>query len=205
MTYGVMFWMPFYLGEGLELDGREIGVLASLFDLGGVAGSIIFGHLSDRLSSRVLVIAPLVFATLPLLVLFLLVSADVAFLLFAIVPFLGVAILSPTNLIGSTVASDLSQKTEMEGNRRVLGTITGIIDGTGSAAAALGMFIIGFLQDFSWTYVFLFLICKRQIVNGTVASMLLFLELKKTFRKSQLHTPPRTPSFGTELESKHNR
>ena len=161
ITYGVMFWMPFYLSEGLELEGGEIGLLASLFDLGGVVGGMVVGHVSDRLSNRVLIVSPLVFLSMPLLLIFLLISGDVSFLLYLVVPLLGVAIISPTNLISSTVASDLSQKTEIEGNRKVLGTVTGIIDGTGSASAALGMFIIGLLQDFSWTYVFVFLIREQ--------------------------------------------
>jgi len=158
MNYGVMFWLPFYLSAGLELEGRIIGLLATLFDLGGVLGGVAIGHLSDRIGARVLVIAPLVLFSLPLLVAFLLVPATFVYPLFLIVPLLGVTIITPTNLISSTVASDLSHKMETEEGRKVLSTVTGIIDGTGSLGAAMGMFVIGLLQDDSWTSVFLFLL-----------------------------------------------
>lgn len=161
MNYGVMFWLPFYLSAGLELEGRIIGLLASLFDLGGVLGGIAIGHLSDRMGARVLVLFPLVLLSLPLLFAFLLIPTTYIYPLFLIVPLLGITIITPTNLISSTVASDLAHGTEMGQGKKVLSTVTGIIDGTGSLGAAMGMFVIGLLQDDSWTSVFVFLIGKR--------------------------------------------
>lgn len=158
MNYGVMFWLPFYLSGSLDLEGHLIGLLASLFDIGGVLGGIAIGHISDCVPHRVYLVSPLVTLSLPLLVIFLLIQSDFILPLFFIVPLLGVTICSTANLIGSTVASDLSHDLEAGEGRKVLSTVTGIIDGTGSLGAAVGMFVIGLLQDVSWTAVFGFLL-----------------------------------------------
>ena len=200
MNYGVMFWMPFYLSSGLEMEGSIIGILASLFDLGGVIGGVVIGHISDHLRSRTLIIAPLVLLSLPLLVLFLLITPATSYFFFIIVPLVGLTIISPTNIVSSTVASDLAHNTEIEGNRRILGTVAGIIDGTGSFGAAVGMFFIGWLQDYSWTYVFVFLICEIYVGNGVVATVLLFTEMHKSYYDFPEKPRSRLSSFGLELE-----
>lgn len=184
--------MPLYLSSVMGFGGKVTGVLASMFDIGGLLGGIAAGHISDRLSSRTYILTPLVTLGVPLLLAFLLIDTHTSFLFFLIIPLLGVAISSPTNLVASMIPSDLSQRTEIEGNRRVLGTITGIIVGTGTIWAGLGMLVIGWLQDVSWTYVFSFL-----LGNGVLAAVLLALETRKAHREVIRN---RKSSLGLELE-----
>jgi sugar phosphate permease len=190
--YGILLWMPLYLSSVMGFGGKVTGVLASMFDVGGLLGGIAVGHISDRLSSRTYILTPLVTLGVPLLLAFLLVDAHTSFLFFLIIPLLGVAISSPTNLVASMIPSDLAQRTEIEGNRRVLGTITGIIVGTGTIWAGLGMLVIGWLQDVSWTYVFSFL-----LGNGVLAAVLLAVETRKAHREV---IRSRKSSLGLELE-----
>ena len=184
--------MPLYLSSVMGFEGKVTGVLASMFDVGGLLGGIAVGHISDRLSSRTYILTPLVTLGVPLLLAFLLINTNTSFLFFLIIPLLGLAISSPTNLVASMIPSDLAQHTEIEGNRRVLGTITGIIVGTGTIWAGLGMLVIGWLQDVSWTYVFSFL-----LGNGVLAVVLLALETRKAYREG---IRSRKSSLGLELE-----
>lgn len=192
--YGIVLWMPLYLSSAMGFEGKVTGVLASMFDVGGLLGGIAVGHISDRLNSRTYILAPLVALGVPLLVSFLLIDAHTSYMFFLIIPLLGLSISSPTNLVASMIPSDLAQRTEIEGNRRVLGTITGIVVGTGTIWAGVGMLAIGWLQDVAWTWVFSFL-----VGNGVLAAVLLGIETRKAYRDAS-GSPKLT--LGLELEDK---
>ena len=76
------------------------------------------------------------------------------------------AVGGPNNIITSAVAADLAEHPSIGGNTRSLGTVTGIINGSGSITAALGLMLIGPLQTMGgWTAVWYFLIAC--VVTGT--------------------------------------
>jgi OPA family glycerol-3-phosphate transporter-like MFS transporter 1/2 len=50
----------------------------------------------------------------------------------------GLLIGGPNNIITSAVAADLSEHPSIKGNKRALGTVTGLINGSGSVVAAIG-------------------------------------------------------------------
>ena len=65
----------------------------------------------------------------------------------------------PNNIITSAVAADLSSDPSIKGNAKSLGTVTGLINGTGSAVAAVGLLAVGPLQDrFGWSSVWIYLV-----------------------------------------------
>jgi sugar phosphate permease len=51
---------------------------------------------------------------------------------------LGFFINSLNNIISSVCAADLGKQSTIQGNEKAISTITGIIDGTGSAGSAIG-------------------------------------------------------------------
>jgi sugar phosphate permease len=62
------------------------------------------------------------------------------------------------------VAADLSDHPSIKGNTRALGTVTGIINGSGSIIAAFGLLIIGPLQNaYGWSAVWILLIINTII------------------------------------------
>ena len=64
------------------------------------------------------------------------------------------ALLSP-----HTVAVDLSEHPSISGNSKSLGTVTGIINGSGSITAALGLLIVGpMTKKWGWNSVWYFMI-----------------------------------------------
>ena len=72
---------------------------------------------------------------------------------------MGILVGGPNNIITSAVAADLAEHPSIGGNTRSLGTVTAIINGTGSITAAFGLMLIGPLQDMGgWTAVWYFLI-----------------------------------------------
>ncbi len=85
-------------------------------------------------------------------------------LLLLLLAFMGCLVGGPNNIITSAVAADLADDPSIRGNNRVLGTVTGIINGSGSVTAAMGQLAIpvlygmGVKDDVGYRYVWYFLI-----------------------------------------------
>merc|ERR1712216_946170 len=96
----------------------------------------------------------------PLLYIFALFSGTMPpTLLLILLCVMGILVGGPNNIITSAVAADLADDPSIGGNTRSLGTVTGIINGSGSITAALGLMVIGPLQTLGgWTAVWYFLI-----------------------------------------------
>lgn len=68
---------------------------------------------------------------------------------------LGVTISGPYNLIVGTISVDLGSQPALAGNEKAMSTVTGLIDGTGSAGSAIGQFFVPVIQNaFGWSWVF---------------------------------------------------
>ena len=73
----------------------------------------------------------------------------------------------PNTIITSAVAADLADHPTVKGNAKALGTVTGIINGSGSIIAAFGLLLIGPLQQtYGWDSVWMFLIVC--VICGTL-------------------------------------
>lgn len=94
-------------------------------------------------------------------------SQCVVFLIGAVcllILFCFVFISRPNNIITSAVAADLASHPSVRGSTKSLGTVTGLINGTGSVVASVGLLAVGPLQDaFGWSSVWVFLICCTAI------------------------------------------
>jgi MFS transporter, OPA family, solute carrier family 37 (glycerol-3-phosphate transporter), member 1/2 len=65
----------------------------------------------------------------------------------------------PNNIITSAVAADLAAHPSVRGNNKSLGTVTGLINGTGSITASIGLLAVGPLQStYGWGSVWVYLI-----------------------------------------------
>ena len=56
VAYTFLYWLPFYIERtrigGVYLTPAQAGRLSTLFDIGGVAGGILAGYVSDRFNAR---------------------------------------------------------------------------------------------------------------------------------------------------------
>ncbi|CAN0902537.1 Putative glycerol-3-phosphate transporter 1 [Linum grandiflorum] len=61
VAYTFLYWLPFYIShtaiDGKYLSTETAGNLSTLFDVGGVVGGILAGHISDRLDARAITAA----------------------------------------------------------------------------------------------------------------------------------------------------
>jgi OPA family glycerol-3-phosphate transporter-like MFS transporter 1/2 len=159
VSYSLLFWLPLYLTQHLH-EGQGFAVaMATLYDVGGVAGGLAFGYLSDKLLqrgwARSISIAGLLVGsgiTVQLYYLFGGVSLALNVVLMVLV---GAFANSAYNLINSTIAADLGSQSDRLGGRSARSTVTGIIDASGSAGAALSQPLVALLDTtYGWSGVF---------------------------------------------------
>lgn len=144
VNYAMFFQLPVILNS--HFDSSTANMISALYSVGMMPGGIICGYLSDYLKKRAVVIAifmavlcPLLYTlsqcmdTLPISVLLLMLG------------FMGILVGGPNNIITSAVSADLADDPSLKGNKSLLGTITGIINGSGSVTAALGQLAIPIL------------------------------------------------------------
>eukprot|EP00320_Phaeocystis_rex_P006520 CAMPEP_0119056778 /NCGR_PEP_ID=MMETSP1178-20130426/1352_1 /TAXON_ID=33656 /ORGANISM="unid sp, Strain CCMP2000" /LENGTH=445 /DNA_ID=CAMNT_0007037541 /DNA_START=36 /DNA_END=1371 /DNA_ORIENTATION=- len=166
INYAMFFWLPFFLS--LHFDSESANVISSLYSVGMMPGGVIVGVVSDLYDGRrACVIATFMCFLAPLLWVFAMYS-DVMnpILLLFLLGIMGILVGGPNNIITSAVAADLAEHPSIGGNTRSLGTVTGIINGSGSITAAFGLMVIGPLQGLGgWTAVWYFLIAC--VVAGT--------------------------------------
>jgi len=166
VNYAMFFWLPYFLS--LHFDPQSANVISSLYSVGMMPGGVIVGWVSDLYDGRrACVIATFMVVLAPLLWVFAMFSdAMNPMLLLVLLCLMGILVGGPNNIITSAVAADLAEHPSIGGNTRSLGTVTGIINGSGSIIAAFGLMVIGPLQDIGgWTMVWYFLIAC--VIVGT--------------------------------------
>lgn len=173
LLYGMLFWLPFFLSKMVHLTGDVIGLMTAMFAVGGILGSSVGGWLTDQMKGyRSFIIMPMVGITIPLLLLFELGSHEATYWLFYIViPIIGFMNAGASHLMCTAVAADLAEKSEAKRTDDAKATVTGIMNGVGSLGAATGGVLIGWLQTFSWDYVFFLLIGVSTVATGLLLAI----------------------------------
>jgi sugar phosphate permease len=171
IRYSLLFWLPFYLETVLRYAPAQAGYFSTSFEIGGVAGTIALGTLSDRLprTPRSLVCS----VSLVGLALALFVYTRVGGLghatNFAAMALVGALLYGPDSLLSGAAAQDL-------GGPRAAALAIGMINGLGSVGAVSQEFITRTVSRVSgWNSVFYVL-----LVSAIAAALL----LTPTFRRA---------------------
>mmetsp|Transcript_25775 Transcript_25775/g.45408 ORF Transcript_25775/g.45408 Transcript_25775/m.45408 type:complete len:202 (+) Transcript_25775:768-1373(+) len=173
LHYGFLFWLPYFIKNFLDTSGELEAGLASTYDVGGIFGSLAGGYAIDRYALRAPVVVPMIAMSLPFLVAFRFAHVLGIWIYFIIIPCIGFMVAGVHNLISAAIAADLAQNDEIRNNKETLGTVAGIIDGTGGFGAALGQTVIGLLSTLGWDYVFVFLVGIAVAAFATLFPMLI--------------------------------
>jgi len=189
VAYTFLYWLPFYIRHtpigGKVLSAEAAGDLSVLFDIGGVAGGILAGHLSDRFNARSMVSAGFVYLAIPCLYMYrevggLSYASNVTLLMLT-----GVFVNGPYALITTAVSADLGTHESLKGNASALATVTAIIDGTGSLGAAVGPMLTGYLSQVGdgWTNVF-YMLYGAALCAGLLLTRLVMKEALVMMKES---------------------
>ena len=150
IRYSFMFWLPFYLSNGLGYSDEEAGYTSLIFGVAGVVGAIFAGTVSDRVHGGrrapicvimmgLLAAALLAFSAMPELG-----RVGMGVALFGI----GFLIYGPDSVAAGVAAVDF-------GSKRAASKAAGMVNGLGSIGAALSGVVIGYVSDgWGWSAVF---------------------------------------------------
>lgn len=157
-NYCLFFWLPFFLSS--HFDPVTANLIASLYSVGMMPGGIVVGVVSDWFGGRRgCVIGVFMCFLVPLLFVMARHSDDLPVpILMTMLACMGILVGGPNNIITSAVAADLASHPSVKGNNKSLGTVTGIINGSGSITASLGLLIIGpLMRNYGWSSIWYFL------------------------------------------------
>nr|AFA52603.1 hypothetical protein [Vaucheria litorea] len=161
VNYVLFFWLPYFLTRIFTPSTSTF--ISTLYDVGMMPGGIIVGVVSDLYGGRrACVIVSFLLMLCPLLFLFSKYSDVMPMpVMLILLGIMGILVGGPNNIISSAVAADLSSNPKLAHNTRSLGTVTGIINGSGSITAAIGLLFIGDIQTkYGWSTVWYLLIAS---------------------------------------------
>ncbi|KAF6252998.1 glycerol-3-phosphate permease-like protein [Scenedesmus sp. NREL 46B-D3] len=131
IAYTFLYWLPYYIKstpiEGRLLSAKQAGDLSTLFDVGGVAGGIMAGHLSDNFT----------LVSVPFLYLYRF-YGNVSFVVNVVLMMAcGFCVNGPYALITTAVSADLGTHESLAGNAKALAT----------HGAAIGPMLTGYISE----------------------------------------------------------
>jgi predicted MFS family arabinose efflux permease len=126
IAYTFLYWLPFYIKstpiQGKMLSARQAGDLSTLFDVGGVAGGILAGHLSDKTGASALVATCFTAACVPALWLYRAFGHTSLATNVVLMMACGFLVNGPYALITTAVSADLGTHESLNGNAKVGGS-----------------------------------------------------------------------------------
>ncbi|KAL5724008.1 hypothetical protein ACHQM5_007328 [Ranunculus cassubicifolius] len=187
VAYTFLYWLPFYLSQ-TEIGGEYVSVksagnLSTLFDVGGIVGGILAGYISDKLNARATTAASFMYAAIPALLLYRIYGRISKTWNIILMMIAGLFVNGPYALITTAVSADLGTHSSLKGNSRALATVTAIIDGTGSAGAALGPLLTGIISTKGWDAVFAMLVIGA-FIAGLLLTRLVYAEIVEKSQRS---------------------
>lgn len=188
VAYTFLYWLPFYIShtaiDGEYLSDVAAGNLSTLFDVGGVVGGILAGHISDRLNARAITAASFMYCAIPALYFYRNYGHTSMTINIILMLITGMFVNGPYALITTAVSTDLGTHRSLRGNSRALATVTAIIDGTGSIGAAIGPLLTGYISTQSWSAVFSMLMVAA-FVAGLFLTRLVVAEIASKWEDSR--------------------
>jgi hypothetical protein len=126
IAYTFLYWLPFYISstpiQGRLLSPKEAGDLSTLFDVGGIAGGVAAGYLSDRTGASACVAAAFTGASLPALYAYRALGRGGLGVNMALMAAAGFFVNGPYALITTAVSADLGTHESLGGDAKVRGS-----------------------------------------------------------------------------------
>jgi OPA family glycerol-3-phosphate transporter-like MFS transporter 1/2 len=183
---------------GEYMSVKSAGNLSTLFDVGGIVGGILAGHISDKLRARAITAASFMYAAIPSMLLYRIYGSFSQTMNIVLMMIAGLFINGPYALITTAVSADLGTHSSLRGDSRALATVTAIIDGTGSIGAALGPLLTGFLSTKGWNTVFVMLMLGA-LIAGLLLSCQVVAEINDKTSKLMRSTSGLQSSEGNAM------
>lgn len=163
VSYTFLYWLPRFVALSTLNDSEDSAYLSTPFDVGGIFGSIIAGHLSDRYRANGITCTVMLIAAIPSMFVYQHYGPNSSLNNILIQLVLGVLVNGPYCLISTAVSADLGHRVS---DGRAMATVSAIIDGMGSIGAVVGPLVAGFAsKSGDWTTIFVMLMLSDVIAT----------------------------------------
>ncbi|XP_012251926.2 glucose-6-phosphate exchanger SLC37A2 isoform X2 [Athalia rosae] len=178
VSYTFLYWLPLYISASTKFSARLSADLSTLFDIGGIAGAITAGLLSDWSGMSAVTCAAMLSLAVPMLFVYDYIGSVSVGLNITLLLLAGILVNGPYALITTAVSAELGMHPSLEGNSRALATVAAIIDGTGSIGAAVGPLLAGLVSNWAgWHNVF-YMLMASDVIALLFLSRLVYREYK---------------------------
>lgn len=150
IRYALLFWLPYYLAKELHYQEDDAAYASTAFEVGGIAGVIVIGVVSDRWLklSRSTLAAVWLCGLSALLVLYSLFAHVAVTANVVLLGLVGALLFGPDSLISGAAAQDA-------GGPLAAATATGFVNGVGSVGGIVeGLAVPWITQRFGWPALF---------------------------------------------------
>jgi len=181
VRYCMYMWLPLYLTVNLNYTKEMAGLFSTIFEIGGVFGSVLLGIAIDKFFGGECLVgtfASSLVSTVSLLLFFLTGKFGLLFnAVFMVIA--GALNCGPDTILGGSLPSEIGDSNELN----AAAAVTGLVNGFGSIGACLEGPIIGFVSArFGWDGMFYFLLLLSTL--GTLAiyrARIINTKLKKIY------------------------
>ncbi|XP_043670631.1 glucose-6-phosphate exchanger SLC37A2 isoform X1 [Vespula pensylvanica] len=164
VSYTLLYWLPLYIAVSSTYSTTLSAYLSALFDVGGIAGAIVAGILSDYSGMSALTCAVMLGFAIPTLFIYDYLESMSLSISILLLLTTGLLVNGPYALITTAVSAELGTHPSLGDSSKALATVTAIIDGTGSIGAAVGPLLTGFVSQWAgWHNVFYMLMFANML------------------------------------------
>ncbi|XP_076233533.1 major facilitator superfamily transporter 16 isoform X2 [Calliopsis andreniformis] len=164
VSYTFLYWLPLYIAASTTYSATLSADLSVLFDVGGIAGAILAGILSDYSGMSAVTCAVMFGFAVPALFIYDNIGSDKLGTNIVLLLIVGLLVNGPYALITTAVSAELGTHASLGDNSKALATVTAIIDGTGSIGAAVGPLLAGLVSRWAgWHNVFYMLMAADML------------------------------------------
>lgn len=166
VSYTFLYWLPRYITSSTTFNSRDSAYLSTPFDIGGIAGAVLAGYLSDKLKVNGIICNIMLILAIPAMFLYQGFGAYSPLLNILLQLVAGALVNGPYCLITTAVSADLGNRIK---DGHAMATVSAIIDGMGSIGAVLGPLFAGFVSSSDWQAVFLMLMLADVLASLCIA------------------------------------
>ncbi|XP_020296460.1 glucose-6-phosphate exchanger SLC37A2 isoform X2 [Pseudomyrmex gracilis] len=186
VSYTFLFWLPKYIDASTTYGATTSALLSVLFDVGGIAGAIAAGVISDYSGMSALTCVAMFGLAFPTLFVYDYVgnidlSLNIILLLIA-----GVLVNGPYALITTAVSTELGTHSSLGDDSKALATVTAIIDGTGSIGAAIGPLLAGIVSRWSGWHSVFYMLMSADLLALLFLSRLVYKDVRSFIQRRRV-------------------
>lgn len=181
VSYTFLYWLPRYIASSTTFNSEDSAYLSTPFDVGGIAGAILAGYLSDKFKKNGIICNIMLLMAIPSMFVYQKFGAYSSLHNILLQLVVGSLVNGPYCLITTSVSADLGYRIK---DGHAMATVSAIIDGMGSVGAVLGPLFAGLVPAGDWSAVFWMLMMSDVFAALCIARVTIH-DIKSIFQTVQ--------------------